>query len=522
VAFFNLSPREHLHSLGKRANWLEMHQICQIYASQADAQGLIDLARSMLDYGFVSKARELLKQAQAHRTFSDALGTLTLLARAAHECGEHEEALALYETLVQTYPGQVSLQNSALTTLQYSPTVNETQCFEQAKMWGQRIMSVVGDVKAPAFAALANRPLRVGFVSADFCQHTVGLFFKDVLAAFLPEKISAITYSNSSLSDWVTSEIQNNSQWVPVHALNTQQFVQRIRDDAIDVLVDLSGHTSGSRLFVFAHRPAPVMVSWLGYFATTGLPWMDAVLLDPWHCTEKTQAQFTERIVQMPLGRFCYQPVPWAPEHVDPVPSIYNGYVTFGSFNNTAKLNEQLLDVWANVLLSVPNSRLVLKWRTFNDEVFCNKIHAAFESRGIVSERVILQEPSFHADLLKAYKDIDIALDPFPFTGGLTSCEALWMGVPVVTWPQSRVVSRQTHALLNQIGMPELQGLSVDSAAQYVSVASRLALDRQRLQHLRSTLRPAMLKSPLMDVKGFARQLEDTLIGIHEQCQLGQ
>jgi protein O-GlcNAc transferase len=281
------------------------------------------------------------------------------------------------------------------------------------------------------------------------------------------------------------------------------------------VLVDLSGHTAGSRLSVFAHRPAPVQVSWLGYFATTGLSYLDAVLLDDWHAPAGTEDQFVEPIIRLPSGRLCFQPVPWAPA-VGPLPSLQTGYITFGCFNNMAKLNAGVFDVWAQVLAAVPDSRLVLKWRTLVDEPLCESIREAFASRGIDPARLELRAASFHAGLLKEYADIDIALDPFPFTGGLTSCEALWMGVPVITWPQGRVASRQTFALLSVIGLPELAAHDADD---YVRLAQALASDQNRLLRLRSGLRARMQASPLMDVTGFTRTLEDTLIDLYRRIE---
>jgi len=254
-------------------------------------------------------------------------------------------------------------------------------------------------------------------------------------------------------------------------------------------------------------------VSWLGYFATTGLSCMDAVLLDEWHAPPGTEAQFVEPIVRVPAGRFCYQPVPWMPA-VSSAPTFTQGHITFGCFNNTAKLNDGVFDVWARVLAAVPNARLVLKWRTLVDETLCSYIRAAFARRGIDPQRLELRPASFHVDVLKEYADIDIALDPFPFTGGLTSCEALWMGVTVVTWPQSRVVSRQTFAFLSAIGLPKL---AAQDAESYVRIAVELATDRERLAALRNEMRPRMQASPLMDVPGFTRQLEQCLIDLYQE-----
>ncbi|MDP2326160.1 MAG: methyltransferase type 11, partial [Gammaproteobacteria bacterium] len=296
--------------------------------------------------------------------------------------------------------------------------------------------------------------------------------------------------------------------------LDDPALADLIREDRIDLLVDLSGHTAGSRLTVFAHRPAPVMVSWLGYFATTGLAYLDAVLLDKWHSPLGSAAQFVEPIIRLPQ-RLCYTPVPFAPA-VSPAPTFTKGHITFGSFNNTAKYNPQVFDLWARILQSVPNSRLILKWRTFNDEEYRKKVSDDFAARGVSAERIELRGPSFHADLLKEYGDLDIALDPFPFTGGLTSCEALWMGVPVITWPQSRVVSRQTYAFLGAIGLPELAAKDADD---YVRIAVELAQDTQRLMSLRQTLRQRMQASPLCDVAGFTRNLEETLIALYRKIE---
>jgi protein O-GlcNAc transferase len=240
---------------------------------------------------------------------------------------------------------------------------------------------------------------------------------------------------------------------------------------------------------------------------------MDAVLLDEWHAPPGTKGQFVEPILRLPTGRFCYQPFPLAPAEVAQLPCLSRGYVTFCCFNNTAKLNDGVFDIWANLLATIPDARLVLKWRTFNDEGLRQLVLEAFAQRGIAPERIELRGPSFHVDLLKEYAEIDIALDPFPFTGGLTSCEALWMGVPVVTWPQSRVVSRQTYAFLSAIGLPELAAQDADD---YVRIAVDLAQNRNRLIALRAGLRARMQASSLMDVTGFTGQLEATLINLHQ------
>lgn len=466
-------------------------------------------------YGFLGAARECYQKARA--LLPSDFGILANLANIARDAGDHTEARRLYALLLEHLPNHPVVRRNYLTGLEYDPTVSDFERLRAAREWGSWIIGRAGgETRRPLLHPLQDRPLRVGYVSADFCQHTVGLFVKDVLKAHDKTRIQVFAYSAGTVQDWVTNEIRAACTFRDVTALDDAALAEQIRADGIDVLVDLSGHTGGSRLTAFALRPAPVMVSWLGYFATTGLPYMDAELLDEWHAPPGTEAQFVEPILRLPCGRFCYQPVPWAPAEVSAPAFERNGFITFGCFNNTAKLNAGVFDAWAQVLHAVPDARLILKWRTFNDNAFRQQVTDAFVTRGIAADRIELRGPSFHADLLKEYADIDIALDPFPFTGGLTSCEALWMGVPVVTWPQSRVVSRQTHAFLHQIGLPEL---SAKDADDYVRIAVELANDHVLLAHLRATLRERMRASPLLDVAGFTSQLEDTLIDLYRRIE---
>jgi predicted O-linked N-acetylglucosamine transferase (SPINDLY family) len=257
-------------------------------------------------------------------------------------------------------------------------------------------------------------------------------------------------------------------------------------------------------------------VSWLGYYATTGLETIDAILLDRWHIYEQLDTQFIEPIISLPIGRWCYFPaIDPAPFITDP-PSIQKGCITFGSFNNTLKYNPLVYKLWSQILLKVPSSRLILKWRTFNDPEFAQSVLDQFEAFGVDPLRIELRGPSFHIDMLAQYKEIDIALDPFPFSGGVTSCEALYMGAPVITWPQERVVSRQTYAFLARIGHPEL---STQDEEGYIQKAVELAGSPELLAQYRQSLREKMLDSPLMQSSQFTKSLEATLIEVLHQTQ---
>jgi protein O-GlcNAc transferase len=498
----------------------QLRQHCQ---TREHIRDLLDTGTLLLQAGFLTRASEcfehVLSLMPGHRAAA------INLANVAREAGRHAEARAQYDALLVRFPDDPVLRRNALLSLEYDPAASDSERLAQARAWGQWAaqraggpftrppMRTLSTHKATHGTAGACRPLRVGYVSADFCQHTVGLLIKDTLIAHDRTRVTPIAFYNGTLNDWVTKALRAHLELRDVAAMDDAALAEQIRQDEIDVLVDLSGHTAGSRLSVFAFRPAPVQVSWLGYFATTGLEAIDAVLLDEFHAPAGIEAQFTEQIISLKGGRWCYQPVPFAPEPAL-LPADHKGYVTFGSFNNTAKYHPAVHVLWARILSAVPGARLVLKWRTFNDESLRQSVLSAYVSQGITTDRIELRGPSFHNALLNEYADIDIALDPFPFSGGLTSCEALWMGVPVITLPDSRVVSRQTHAFLNQIGLSEL---SAEDTDDYVRMALQLANDRQRLRRLRTELRDTMRGSDLMNTGAFTTGLEKTLIELFQQ-----
>ncbi|MDD5177599.1 MAG: hypothetical protein PHQ05_14370 [Sterolibacterium sp.] len=486
-------------------------EILDNHAEDSEAQ--ISVGSLLMGYGFLTAAGQCF--ARSCSLTPNDLRPLANLANLARDAGNHAESNRMYSALLKRLPDQPLVRRNALMCLEFDPEVSSDERLDQAKAWGKWAIAKAGGLRSrPTQRTLEKRPLRVGYVSADFCQHTVGLFVKDVLLAHNAGRVTAFAYSAGQVDDWVTAAIRTACSFRDVAAHDDAALAEQIRQDDIDVLVDLSGHTAGSRLTVFAHRPAPVQVSWLGYFATTGLSVVDAVILDEWHAPQGVGAHFVEAVVRLPGGRFCYQPVPFAPAEVAPPPSIAKGYVTFGSFNNTAKLNAGVFDLWSRILAAVPDSRLVLKWRTFQDEALCQSVREAFAQRGIAPGRIELRGASFHVDVLKEYADIDIALDPFPFTGGLTSCESLWMGVPVITWPQSQVVSRQTLAFLSAIGLREL---AAQDGSDYVRIAVKLAGDRKGLAALRKEMRTRMQASSLMDVPGFTRQFEQCLIDLYRE-----
>lgn len=500
--------------LGQLGDLQRMVEVCQqcVNENRNSIPTIQSVGLLLLQFGHLGNARKCFEYVA--RATPDDLAANLHLANIRFEYGDIGGFKADISTLLLRYPGHPILQRNLLMGLEYDPLVSAQERIEATISWGKSITRKA--YARTTFALpLKGRPLRIGYVSADFCQHTVGLFLRGILEHHDRNQIKAYCYSNSSHTDGMTRRFMAISEWRDISAKTDEEMATQIREDAIDVLIDLSGHSARSRLSMFALKPAPLQVSWLGYFATTGLPTMDAVLLDPGYDFPGIESQFSERIVNLPNTRFCFQPIPDTPSITPDPPSTTKGFVTFGCFNNTAKLNAGVLTLWAEILEAVPESRLILKWRTFADQDLKQQITHQFTSKGIDSDRIEFRTASFHADMLKEYNDIDIALDPFPFSGGMTSCETLWMGVPIITLPEDRMVSRQTAAILRVIGITET---IASTKAEYVSMAAKLAKDEEKRKLFRKTIRAKMSVSPLMRVDQLTRDLESTLSTLYAEC----
>ena len=346
--------------------------------------------------------------------------------------------------------------------------------------------------------------LRVGYVSPDLRQHIVTLnLFESVMRAHDKERFEWFVYDAAPSRDAKNAELRKvMPNWREITGLSAEQAASLIRSDQIDVLVDLAGHTIHNRLDVFALRPAAVQSSWLGYAGSTGLPEMDWLISDPHTSPAESDAYLTERAWRLPDTRFCYRPLDGAPE---PRMPSDNGSIVFGCFNNQVKLNAAVLSTWAKILDRVPGSVLWIK----NGALGYQQARAAFAldlaNAGIDSARVRMEGWEASGAILDLYSRMHIALDPFPFCGGLTSFDALWMGVPVVTLEQPLMAGRQTLAMLRNIGHGELIAADVDA---YVEVAIALAKDVARLSEYRRDLRKAFANSALARPAQLASNLE--------------
>jgi protein O-GlcNAc transferase len=350
-----------------------------------------------------------------------------------------------------------------------------------------------------------DRPLRVGYVSGDFYQHSVAFFVEPVLAAHDRRGFEITCYYNSHRSDSTTERLRAHVQrWRSIMGLPDAELVRLIREDAIDILVDLSGHTANNRLPAFALKPAPIQATWLGYLNTTGLKTMDWRITDARATPEgQLDALHSERLLRLPDSQWCYQSPADCPD-VAPPPSAERGYCTFAAFSVPSKINSRVLALWSRILERVPRSRLVI---IASGLLAIQPAHREpFRRAGIADDRLELGPMLNFADYMAFHNSVDVMLDTFPYTGGTTTCHALWMGVPIVSLVGETATSRGGASLLHALGLPELIAESED---QYVDIAAGLASDAQRLAALRAGLRERMAVSPLTDAERFTRKLEN-------------
>lgn len=351
----------------------------------------------------------------------------------------------------------------------------------------------------------AQRRLRVGFVSADLRRHPVATFFEPVLEQLDRDRIETLCYFTGEEGDAVTARLRQQAQhWRDCAGHSDAQLLDRIRADAPDILIDLAGHTACNRLAVFRARPAPVQATWIGYPGTTGLPEMDWLIADDMLCPPGSDALYSERVYRLPGTAWRYRAPADAPD-VAPAPMLRNGFITFGSYNNLPKLSDRTLRLWACALQAVPGARLRLKALAFADQTTREATRERFAAFGLSPDHLQIEPPSPPDQFLGSYADIDIALDPLPYNGGTTSCEALWMGVPVVTLAGASFCARMTASFASSIGLGEL---IAGNEQDYVAIARRLANHGDRLATLRGGLRESMRHSPLCDTAGGARALE--------------
>lgn len=464
------------------------------------------------DTGHIDEAAESYRQALAlHRD----PGALTKLANILTRFGRVAEADECIAEALRIDAGFEPAWWARLMNLNYMSTDQQAICAAH-RDWARRF--VPHDTAAPTAPAVPrdhSRRLRIAYLSADFRRHALRFFVRPILRHHDRSRFEVHCYSNSAVEDDVTAELEALAEhWVDCHALSDAELADRIRVDGIDLLVDLSGHSQGNRLKALALKPAPVQVTMLGYLNTTGLKAIDYRIGDPFTCPPGVLDEYgTETLVRLPACQWCYEPDD--EPAIAPLPARANGYVTFGCVHNLAKLTPTQLDLYARILAAVPASRLLMVvWgRAPRQDLEC-----FFAGRGLAG-RVELVEPGAYRDYLSLYDRFDVGLDAFPYSGGTTTLESVWMGVPVVTMKGPTQASNGGVSIMSNLGLPEFVADCPDAC---IDAARRIAADLDALATLRAGLRSRLRASPIMDGPAYVRALETLYRGFVTRAQPAQ
>jgi predicted O-linked N-acetylglucosamine transferase (SPINDLY family) len=427
--------------------------------------------------------------------------------------GGYAEGLAYLEKAVALVPENFMCRSGLLFNLHYHPRLSAVELASRHRAVGEDFEATFksrwighGNLPDPV------RPLRVGFVSGDFRRHPVGYFMADLIPNLKLAGLELYAYANQWKNDDLTERIKPQfAAWRECRVLSDDAMAEQIRADGVDVLVDLSGHSAGTRLLAFARKPAPVQVTYLGYPDTTGLTAIDYILGDPRMFPAGEENLYAEKPWCLPDTSLCFTP-PDLPVEVGPLPALDNGFVTFGCLNKAEKAsNEAVTEIWAGILHAVPGSRLLLQNKTYSDAGIAALVYSRFAEQGIEADRLELVGKLSWREHLEAYNRVDIALDPFPYNGTTTSVEGLWMGVPLLGLKGDRLVAHMGESILHTMGMTEW--IAADKA-EYVTKAVAFAANLPALAGVRAGLRQRLLGSPICDAPRFARNLEEAFRGM--------
>jgi predicted O-linked N-acetylglucosamine transferase (SPINDLY family) len=481
------------HALQLNPDYAEAHNA---YALVCEAQGKKDDA-----------TRHYQEAVRINPNFPDAWSNLgTNLT----EQGRIDEAIAALAKSLTIRPNAPPIHSNLLLTLNYSSKLTPEQVAAEHFAWARRFAPVVpqgSPLAARTDETRSDRRLKIGYISADFRSHTVAGFIEQLFTHHDREQVHVTAYSNVSRPDETTERLQALADdWRPISGQTDDQTAELIRCDEIDVLIDLSGHTAGNRLLTLARRPAPVQCTLFGYPNTTGLAAVDYRITDDISDPPgQTEHLYAERLLRLPTLPWVYRPPDNAPD-VTPLPGLTNPAFTLGCLNNAAKISDACLDAWVKILNAVPAARLVLL--SGQSQAGAARLLQRFTTAGIAADRVRLVARLPKPDYFAEYGSFDLALDPFPYNGGVTTCDALWMGVPVLAVAGASYVSRQGAAILTHAGLPEFIAETPDALADLVKKWSE---DRQTLAQVRANLRERMANSPVADGPRYVRSLETAL-----------
>jgi FkbM family methyltransferase len=531
------------------------YRIGEIYNDQGDLNKALELFDITIkvdeEYisAYLAKAEILKKQREfeeAEKVIQTALGIeprnvgaqVSLGELYKHE-GRYDDAIELYEKLIQSHPKVAGIRvnyalcmqelgqfdeseknylkafedqpdtfeslSNYLMGLHYNPVRSKEEIFEKHKLWDQNFAPKKRPNRPVPVNTDIDKKLRIGFISGGFRTHPVGWMITSALENLPKDQFEIYCYTTNNRYDRITKRIHAvTDKWQSVIGYNDEIISKMIKDDEIDILIELSGHSADTRLKTVAMEPAPVIVKWVGgLFNTTGMASVDFLISDHQETPNGEEKYYTEKLVRMPDDYICFLPPEYAPD-VAELPAKENGYITFGCFNNPTKVNDSILEKWAEVMNRVSESRLFLKSKQYDTPALRERIIDTMEKCGISSDRILFEGQSPHDELLECYNLVDIALDPWPYSGGLTTCEALWMGVPVVTKPGPTFAGRHSTTHLYNAGFPDWITATWD---EYSDKVVELASDIEALAEIRSGIRNKVAASPICDGERFGMHL---------------
>lgn len=469
-----------------------------------DSGAALNLGKALARAGDGNEAYRILQEALNRRPDDSLLEKQ--LAQLDRDLMRPEAAVARYRRVLARSPTDFRTWSDLLFTLNFVASISAAELRAEHERYGASRMRGLprSAIRTPSEP---DRRLRIGYVSADFRRHPVSCFVDPLLRCHDPAHFEIYCYYTHGEHDEITARLAKHAHvWRDAAALSDEELARLVEEDRIDILVDLAGHTGGNRLGTFARKPAPVQLTWLGYLATTGLETIDYRLCDAYTDPPGlAEAWQSEQPLRLPHSQWCYQPQVEVPGPSS-LPFEANGFWTFGSFNQPSKLNELVLDAWSRLLFAVPGSRL--RMLGLADRSLQTRIREWFQQRGIPADRLELQGRLPIAEYLAAHRQVDVALDTFPYNGGTTTCDALLMGVAVASVVGDRSVARGGVSLLENVGLPEW--LAPSAAGLPECVLARIA-EPQRLAELRRSLPGRMRQSPLMDAERFVRNVEQAM-----------
>ncbi|KAA0025238.1 putative UDP-N-acetylglucosamine--peptide N-acetylglucosaminyltransferase SPINDLY isoform X1 [Cucumis melo var. makuwa] len=471
-------------------------------------QGKMDAAASMIE-----------KAILANPTYAEAYNNLGVLHR---DAGNITMAVDAYERCLKIDPDSRNAGQNRLLAMNYIDEGHEDKLYEAHRDWGRRFMRLYPQYTSWDNPKDPERPLVIGYVSPDYFTHSVSYFVEAPLVHHDYANYKVVIYSAVVKADAKTIRfrdkvLKHGGVWRDIYGIDEKKVASMVREDKVDILVELTGHTANNKLGMMACRPAPVQVTWIGYPNTTGLPTIDYRITDALTDPPNTKQKHVEELVRLPECFLCYTPSPEAGS-VSSAPALSNGFITFGSFNNLAKITPKVLQVWARILCAIPNSRLVVKCKPFCCDSVRQRFLSTLEQLGLESQRVdLLPLILLNHDHMQAYSLMDISLDTFPYAGTTTTCESLYMGVPCVTMAGSVHAHNVGVSLLSKVGLGHLVAKNEE---EYVKLALQLASDVTALSNLRMSLRNLMSKSPVCDGPNFILGLESTYRKMwHRYCK---